>query len=84
MILVADIVPLRERGTYQALIALIFAIAAVLGPLLGGAFSDKVTWRWAFYINLPVGALAMVLLICFLHMNRRKNVTLATNLKSLD
>ncbi|KAF9919541.1 hypothetical protein FBU30_010905 [Linnemannia zychae] len=84
MILVADIVPLRERGTYQALIALIFAIAAVLGPLLGGAFSDKVTWRWAFYINLPVGALAMLLLICFLHMNRRKNVTLATNLKSLD
>lgn len=84
MILVADIVPLRERGTYQALIALIFAIAAVLGPLLGGAFSDKVTWRWAFYINLPVGAVAMFLLICFLHMNRRKNVTLATNLKSLD
>ncbi|KAF8944779.1 hypothetical protein BGZ47_003705 [Haplosporangium gracile] len=84
MILVADIVPLRERGTYQALIALIFAIAAVLGPLLGGAFSDKVTWRWAFYINLPVGALAMFLLICFMHMNRRKNVTLVTNLKSLD
>ncbi|KAG0372639.1 hypothetical protein BGX24_012776 [Mortierella sp. AD032] len=84
MILVADIVPLRERGTYQALIALIFAIAAVLGPLLGGAFSDNITWRWAFYINLPVGAVAMLLLICFLHMNRRKNVTLATNLKSLD
>ncbi|KAK5805375.1 major facilitator superfamily domain-containing protein [Linnemannia elongata] len=84
MILVADIVPLRERGTYQALIALIFAIAAVLGPLLGGAFSDNITWRWAFYINLPVGAVALFLLICFLHMNRRKNVTLAANLKSLD
>lgn len=84
MILVADIVPLRERGTYQALVALIFAIAAVLGPLLGGAFSDHVTWRWAFYVNLPVGALAMVLLICFLHMNRRKNVSLAADLKTLD
>ncbi|KAG0070794.1 hypothetical protein BGZ89_012463 [Linnemannia elongata] len=84
MILVADIVPLRERGTYQALIALIFAIAAVLGPLLGGAFSDNITWRWAFYINLPVGAVALFLLICFMHMNRRKNVTLAANLKSLD
>ncbi|KAI7822953.1 major facilitator superfamily domain-containing protein [Gamsiella multidivaricata] len=84
MILVADIVPLRERGTYQALIALIFSIAAVLGPLLGGAFADNVTWRWAFYINLPVGALAMLLLIFFLHMNRRKNVSLATNLKSID
>ncbi|KAG0223112.1 hypothetical protein BGX31_008679 [Mortierella sp. GBA43] len=84
MILVADIVPLRERGTYQALIALIFAIAAVLGPLLGGAFSDHVTWRWAFYINLPVGALSMILLICFLHMNRRKHVSFASSLKTLD
>ncbi|KAI1297014.1 hypothetical protein EDD11_007269 [Mortierella claussenii] len=84
MILVADIVPLRERGTYQALIALVFALAAVLGPLLGGAFSDNVSWRWAFYINLPIGALAMVLLVLFMHMNRRKDVSLATNLKSLD
>lgn len=84
MILVADIVPLRERGTYQALIALIFAIASVLGPLLGGAFSDYATWRWAFFVNLPVGAVAMTFLVCFLHMKRRKNVSLATNLKSLD
>ncbi|GJJ72642.1 hypothetical protein EMPS_05000 [Entomortierella parvispora] len=84
MILVADIVPLRERGTYQALIALIFAIAAVLGPLLGGAFTDYATWRWAFFVNLPVGAVAMTFLVLFLHMKRRKNVSLATNLKSLD
>ncbi|ORZ26744.1 major facilitator superfamily domain-containing protein, partial [Lobosporangium transversale] len=84
MILVADIVPLRQRGTYQALIALIFAIAAVVGPLLGGAFSDKVTWRWAFYINLPVGALSMILIIFFMHMKRRKGIPFATNLKSLD
>ncbi|KAG0305650.1 hypothetical protein BGZ98_003791 [Dissophora globulifera] len=84
MILVADIVPLRERGTYQAFVASIYAAAAVLGPLLGGAFADHVSWRWAFYINLPIGALASVLIISFLHMNRRKNVSLLANLKSLD
>ncbi|KAG0026578.1 hypothetical protein BGZ81_006238 [Podila clonocystis] len=84
MILVADIVPLRERGNYQALVAIVFSLAAVLGPLLGGVFADKVSWRWAFYINLPIGALAAALLVVFLHMNRRKNVTLAQNLRALD
>ncbi|KAF9335963.1 hypothetical protein BG006_010107 [Podila minutissima] len=84
VILVADIVPLRERGNYQALVAVIFSLAAVLGPLLGGVFADKVSWRWAFYINLPIGALAVALLVAFLHMNRRKNVTLAQNLRALD
>ncbi|KAF9160240.1 hypothetical protein DFQ26_005750 [Actinomortierella ambigua] len=84
MILVADIVPLRERGTYQGLIAFIFAIAAVLGPLLGGVFSDKLTWRWAYFINLPVGALAILLLILFLHMKRPKNVTLSQHMATVD
>jgi len=84
MILIADIVPLSERGKYQALVAIVFSLAAVLGPLLGGVFADKVTWRWAFFVNLPVGALAVFLLVVCLHMNRRKNVTLAQNLRSLD
>ncbi|KAG0326245.1 hypothetical protein BG004_003012 [Podila humilis] len=84
MIIVADIVPLRERGNYQALMATVFSLAAILGPLLGGAFSDNVSWRWAFYINLPIGAVATTVLVVFLHMNRRKNVTLSQNLKTLD
>ncbi|KAF9978869.1 hypothetical protein BGZ73_008870 [Actinomortierella ambigua] len=84
MILVADIVPLRERGTYQGLIALIFAIAAVLGPLLGGIFSDSLTWRWAYFINLPVGAMAVLLIILFMHMKRPKDVTFSQNMATVD
>ncbi|KAG0278456.1 hypothetical protein BGZ95_003955 [Linnemannia exigua] len=84
LILVADIVPLRNRGKYQSLTAFVYALASVFGPLLGGAFADNVTWRWAFYINLPIGALGMVLLMVFLHMNRPKNQSLASAMRSLD
>ncbi|KAF9105631.1 hypothetical protein BGX29_011836 [Mortierella sp. GBA35] len=84
LILVADIVPLRNRGKYQSLTAFVYALASVFGPLLGGVFSDKVTWRWAFYINLPIGAFGMVLLVVFLHMNRPKIESLSTALRSLD
>ncbi|KAG0058515.1 hypothetical protein BGZ89_001211 [Linnemannia elongata] len=84
LILVADIVPLRNRGKYQSLTAFVYALASVFGPLLGGAFSDNVSWRWAFYINLPVGAVGMVLLAMFLHMNRPKSLSLAAAMRSLD
>ncbi|KAF9912731.1 hypothetical protein EC991_009467 [Linnemannia zychae] len=84
LILVADIVPLRNRGKYQSLTAFVYALASVFGPLLGGAFADNVTWRWAFYINLPIGALGMILLAVFLHMNRPKNLSLSSAMRSLD
>ncbi|KAF9128431.1 hypothetical protein BGW39_005055 [Mortierella sp. 14UC] len=84
LILVADIVPLRNRGKYQSLTAFVYALASVFGPLLGGAFADNATWRWAFYINLPIGALGMILLVLFLHMNRPKNQSLSSAMRSLD
>ncbi|BEJ13591.1 hypothetical protein CspHIS471_0307650 [Cutaneotrichosporon sp. HIS471] len=63
MVIVAEITPLHSRAQYMALIGICFAIASVVGPLIGGVFSDHVSWRWCFYINLPFGGLALILQI---------------------
>jgi EmrB/QacA subfamily drug resistance transporter len=53
---IADVIPLRERGKYQGALGAVFGVTTVLGPLLGGLFTDHLSWRWAFYVNLPIGA----------------------------
>jgi len=62
MATVGDLIPPRERGRYQGYIQSVFVLASVAGPLLGGIFVDHVSWRWVFYINVPIGAAALVLL----------------------
>jgi EmrB/QacA subfamily drug resistance transporter len=59
---VAYIVPTRDRGRYQGLIGATFAAASIIGPALGGLIVDHTTWRWLFYVNLPVGGLALVVI----------------------
>ncbi|KAG6019142.1 hypothetical protein E4U41_003382 [Claviceps citrina] len=80
--------PLRKRPLVFGLIGGMWGIASVAGPLLGGAFTENVTWRWCFYINLPIGGLAMGIIILFLHANRNtsdtEHMTFMQRVRQLD
>ncbi|MFH8620889.1 DHA2 family efflux MFS transporter permease subunit [Streptomyces vietnamensis] len=68
MAIVGDLVPPRERGRYQGLFGAVFGGTSVLGPLLGGLFTQHLSWRWVFYINLPIGIVALFVIAAVLHL----------------
>ncbi|WP_062460547.1 MDR family MFS transporter [Demequina soli] len=67
--IIADIVPARERGKYMGVMGGVFALASIVGPLLGGWFTESIGWQWCLWINVPLGALAILSAIVFLHPN---------------
>lgn len=85
MILIA-LVPLRKRPVFFGLSGSIFAIASVLGPLIGGALTDNVSWRWCFYLNLPVGGFAILVVLIFFPIEAPKHnkLSILAQIKQLD
>ncbi|KAJ3555468.1 hypothetical protein NM688_g2562 [Phlebia brevispora] len=81
--LTADLVPFNERGLYQGIISLAWAFASAIGPPIGGAFTEKASWRWLFYLNLPITGIALTLVTFFLRV-RTPEGSVVSKLKRVD
>jgi EmrB/QacA subfamily drug resistance transporter len=67
-IILSDVVSIQDRGKYTGFIGAVWTISSIVGPLLGGVFADQLSWRWTFWINLPLGVVALVIVAVFLHL----------------
>ncbi|MGW5659717.1 MDR family MFS transporter [Streptomyces sp. NPDC003758] len=73
MAIIGDLIPPRERGKYQGMMAGVMALAMIGGPLVGGTITDNWGWRWAFYINLPLGVVALGAISVVLHLPKKRS-----------
>lgn len=87
-VILADLLPLEKRPKYQGFIGATFGLASIVGPLLGGVFASKVSWRWCFWINAPIGGAALIVLILLVPSNPpaqdQSDKSLLQRLKSYD
>jgi EmrB/QacA subfamily drug resistance transporter len=72
MAIIGDLISPRERGKYTGMIAGVMSLAMIGGPLVGGTLTDHLGWRWAFYINLPLGAIALAMISAVLHLPKKR------------
>lgn len=83
-VIISDLVPLAERGGYLALTFGCVGLGSALGPFIGGLIVQHSTWRWVFYLNLPIGGFTLALLFMFLRVNYSKEKTFANKLTKID
>ncbi|KAI4942226.1 hypothetical protein J4E91_010200 [Alternaria rosae] len=88
VMIIVPLVPLRRRPVFTSFLGLAFGVSSVLGPFIGGTFTDNptLTWRWCFYINLPIGALTFICVFLFLHLPSapKEKLSILAQLKRLD
>ncbi|KAK6345733.1 hypothetical protein TWF718_007641 [Orbilia javanica] len=85
IVMLTDAVPLHKRSTFMGAFGGVFGVSGVIGPIMGGAFAQHATWRWSFWINLPVGAVAFVIILLIIKANPvQKKLTLMERIKQLD
>jgi MFS family permease len=82
-ITIGDLFSLRSRGAFYGMIGAVWAIASAIGPVIGGAFTEKVSWRWCFYVNLPLDGAALLILFFFLDL-KTPRTPLIEGLKAID
>ncbi|KAG0266402.1 hypothetical protein DFQ27_009778 [Actinomortierella ambigua] len=82
--LVSDIVPREKMGTYHGYIGFTYIFSSTIGPIAGGLISDGASWRWAYFINLPIGSLAFVFVAIFLHVKQPQTRTFRQSMAKVD
>lgn len=85
-VILTTIIPLHKRAIWTGTMSSTFAIASIVGPVIGGAFTQHISWRWCFYINLPIGGFSALVILAFFHIKpaSTENVALIDKVKGLD
>ncbi|RVD82123.1 uncharacterized protein DFL_006557 [Arthrobotrys flagrans] len=85
IVMLTDAVPLHKRSTFMGAFGGVFGVSGVIGPIMGGAFAQHATWRWSFWINLPIGAVAFIIILLIIKAHPvQKKLTLMERIKQLD
>jgi MFS family permease len=84
LVIIGDIVTIRERGRWMGMMGLTFAVSSVLGPVIGGVITDNISWRWIFYINCPIGAVSLVVTWFTLKLPKTSHKSPKEILKTID